>query len=146
MSLTKYVKKRQFDSTTEPRGKVSSDNGRIYVVQKHDASKLHYDLRLEINGVLWSWAVPKEPPTEAGIKRLAIQVDDHDLDYADFEGEIKEGYGKGIVKIWDSGNYELIDRKKEKIVFEAEGKKLKGEYVIIKFKKAGEKNWLLFKK
>ena len=117
----------------------------IYVIQKHQARNLHYDLRLEMDGVLKSWAVPKEPPKEPGIKRLAVQVEDHELGYENFEGEIKEGYGKGTVEIWDKGTYDLESRKPEKIVFILKGKKLKGRYTIIRFKKAGEKEWLLFK-
>jgi DNA ligase D-like protein (predicted 3'-phosphoesterase) len=117
----------------------------IFVIQKHYATHLHWDFRLEMDGVLKSWAVPKEPPTEAGIKRLAVQVEDHDLDYADFEGEIPEGeYGAGKVGIWDKGTYELIDRKPKKIVFELHGEKLNGKYTLVQFGKE-EKNWLLFK-
>ncbi|MBN2112303.1 hypothetical protein JW707_04365 [Candidatus Woesearchaeota archaeon] len=118
----------------------------IFVVHEHHATHLHWDLRLEMGGVLKSWAVPKEPPLKPDIKRLAIQVDDHDLSYADFEGEITEGYGKGTVKIWDKGTYNLVDKKESKIIVDFKGKKLKGEYVILKFKKAGEKNWLFFRK
>ena len=118
----------------------------IFVVQEHNASHLHWDFRLEYKGVLKSWAIPKEPPTEEGVKRLAIEVDDHNLDYANFEGEIKEGYGKGSVKIWDKGSYETKSKKDEKWVFNLKGKKLKGIYVLLKFKKAGDKNWLFFKK
>ena len=118
----------------------------IFVVQKHDASHLHYDFRLEENGVLKSWAVPKGIPSKAGVKNLAIQVDDHDLEYADFEGEIPEGhYGAGTVEIWDKGTYEMESRKKDKIVFHLHGKKLEGRYTLLRFKKAGENNWLLFK-
>jgi DNA ligase D-like protein (predicted 3'-phosphoesterase) len=118
-----------------------------FVVQRHDASHLHWDFRLEMGGVLKSWAVPKEPPKEPGVKRLAVAVADHDLSYADFEGSIPEGqYGAGTVKIWDKGTYEMISEHKEKMVFELKGKKLKGEYVLLRFKKAGDKNWLLFKK
>jgi len=117
-----------------------------FVVQKHYASHLHYDLRLEMDGVLKSWAVPKGIPTEEGVKHLAVQVEDHDLGYIDFEGEIPEGlYGAGKVEIWDSGGYEIESRKDYKIVFILHGKKLKGRYTILKFKKAGEKDWLLFK-
>ena len=117
----------------------------IFVIQKHHARNLHWDFRLEMDGVLKSWAVPKEPPTEPGLKRLAVQVEDHDLDYADFEGEIAEGeYGAGKVKIWDNGTYTLIDRKPKKIVFELQGERLKGKYTILQFGK-GEKNWLFFK-
>lgn len=118
----------------------------IFVIQKHDASHLHYDLRLEMEGVLKSWAIPKEPPKEEGIKRLAIQVEDHELDYADFEGEIEEGeYGAGRVEIWDKGNYELKEHKDDRLVFKLEGEKLKGNYALIRFKRAGEKEWLFFK-
>ncbi|NIO21137.1 MAG: 3'-phosphoesterase [Candidatus Aenigmarchaeota archaeon] len=118
----------------------------IFVVHRHEASHLHWDLRLEMDGVLKSWAIPKEPPTKPKVKRLAIQVEDHDLEYADFEGEIAEGYGAGKVKIWDKGTYEVINSKEWKIVLKFNGKKLKGEYVLLKFKKAGEKDWLIFKK
>ena len=116
----------------------------IFVVQKHAATHLHYDLRLEMDGVLKSWAVPKTPPTEKGVKRLAVQVEDHPIEYADFEGTIPEGqYGAGTVEIWDRGNYILKDRKENKIVFQINGQKLKGEYCLLKFK--GDKNWLFFK-
>ncbi len=122
----------------------------IFVVHHHFARKEHFDLRLEMNGVLKSWAVPKEPASEKGIKRLAIRVEDHALEYAKFQGVIAEGYGKGTVKIWDKGRYELIDRKPDKIVFLLKGKKLKGEYVLVKFRarteKGKEKAWLLFRK
>jgi len=118
----------------------------VFVVHEHHAKNLHFDLRLEMDGVLKSFAVPKEPPLEAGIKRLAIQVEDHALAYGKFEGEIKEGYGAGTVKIWDSGTYEIVDRKPDKIVFRTNGRKMRGEYVLLKFKKAGEKEWLLFRK
>lgn len=120
----------------------------IFVVQEHHATHLHWDFRLEKDGVLKSWAVPKEPPIKPGIRRLAIQVDDHELDYADFEGKIEEGYGKGTVKMWDKGTYEMIDEKPNKYIFNLKGKKLKGEYVLLRFrtKDKKEKNWLFFKK
>ena len=118
---------------------------RIFVIQKHAARRLHYDLRLEMDGVLKSWAVPKEPPRTAGVKRLAVQVEDHPIEYADFEGIIPEGhYGAGKVEIWDRGSYILKERTDKKIVFELNGEKLKGTYVLLKFK--GDKNWLFFKK
>jgi len=118
----------------------------VFVVQKHYASHLHYDFRLEMEGVLKSWAVPKGVPVKEGVKHLAVQVDDHDLDYASFEGLIPEGhYGAGKVEIWDKGTYEIESKKDEKIVFVLNGKKLKGRYTILRFKKAGEKNWLLFR-
>ena len=118
-----------------------------FVVQEHNASHLHWDFRLELDSVLKSWAVPKEPPLEPGVKRLAVQVEDHDVSYIDFEGVIPEGsYGAGTVKIWDSGAFEMESRKDEKMVFVLSGKKMKGKYVLLKFAKTGEKNWLLFKK
>lgn len=118
----------------------------IFVVHEHHARNLHWDLRLEMDGVLKSFAIPKEPPTKPKIKRLAIQVEDHDLEYAEFEGEIPKGmYGAGKVKIWDKGTYELLEKTKDKIVIRINGKKLKGDYVLLRFKKAGEKDWLLLK-
>ena len=117
----------------------------IFVIQKHHARNLHGDFRFEMDGVLKSWAVPKEPPTEPGLKRLAVQVEDHELEYADFEGEIPEvGYGAGKVEIWDKGTYELLDRSKNNLVFDLHGEKLKGRYTLIQFTK-DKKNWLFFK-
>lgn len=119
----------------------------VFVVHKHHASHLHWDFRLQLDGVLKSWAVPKEPPKTKGTKRLAIQVDDHSLSYANFEGVIPEGhYGAGKVEIWDSGKFKLVERTDDKIVVELDGKKLSGSYALIRFKRAGEKQWLLFKK
>ncbi len=119
---------------------------KIFVLQRHRARTLHYDFRLELDNVLKSWAIPKPPPQSIGERRLAIQTEDHPLDFADFEGEIEEGnYGAGELEIWDKGTYELESRKPEKIVFHLMGKRLKGRYVLLKFKKAGEKAWLFFK-
>lgn len=119
--------------------------GNIYVIQKHAATHLHYDLRLEMDGVLKSWAIPKEPPTTSGVKRLAVQVEDHPVGYANFEGTIPEGeYGAGTVEIWDKGFYNLIDRKEDKLVVEIHGEKLRGTYVLVRFK--NKKNWLFFKR
>lgn len=115
------------------------------VVQEHHARRLHWDLRLEMDGVLKSWAVPKGIPLEPGVKRLAVQTEDHPLEYADFEGVIPEGYyGAGVVKIWDSGEYELVERTDDKIVFIAWGEKMKGKYALVRMK-GSEKNWLLIK-
>jgi len=123
--------------STQPSGR--------FVIQKHHARHLHYDFRLEMDGVLKSWAVPKEPPTESGVKRLAVQVEDHDFSYIDFEGTIPEGmYGAGKVEIWDKGTYTLKHRSKDKIQFILHGEKLSGDYVLIRFR--GDKNWLFFKK
>ena len=117
----------------------------IFVIQEHHASHLHWDFRLELDNVLKSWAIPKEPPKEEGVKRLAIAVEDHPLNYAKFEGTIEEGYGKGTVKMWDKGTYEMESRKDKKMVFVLHGKKLKGKYVLLKFDKA-KNGWLFFKK
>jgi len=145
--LEDYREKRNFESTGEPRGAVSSSGKPIFVVQKHDASHLHYDLRLEMDGVLKSWAVPKEPPGEEGVKRLAVQTEDHPLDYADFEGVIPEGnYGAGTVERWDGGSLDIIDRGENKIIFKLDGEKLKGDYVLLRMRKSEPKNWLFFKK
>ncbi len=124
-----------------------------FVIQEHHARKLHYDLRLEMGGVLKSWAVPKQPSMNPKDKRLAIMVEDHPIDYIDFEGEIPPGYyGAGKVLIWDKGEYELIEGddplkelEKGKLVFRLNGKKLKGDFALIKMK-GKENNWLLIKK
>ncbi len=124
----------------------NSSKKHIYVVHEHHASHLHWDLRLQMKGVLKSWALPKQPPRSRNIRRLAVQVEDHTLSYADFEGEIKEGYGKGDVRIWDSGELKIIEVTDDKIEFELRGKKLLGKYVLINAKMNGdEKNWLFFK-
>ena len=119
----------------------------IFVIHEHHATHDHYDFRLEMGGVLKSWAVPKQPPLRKGIKRLAIQVEDHTKSYANFQGEIKEGYGKGIVKIWDKGNYKLEEKTPKKIIFIIQGKRLHGKYALIKtnFGNKPEKSWLLMK-
>ncbi len=118
----------------------------IFVIQKHDATHLHWDFRLEMDGVLKSWAVPKEPSKDPKVKRLAIEVEDHDLSYAKFAGIIEEGhYGAGKVSIWDKGTYNLVEKKRDKIVIDLHGKKLKGHFALIKFKRAGKAQWLLFK-
>ncbi len=115
-----------------------------FVIQKHAATHLHYDFRLEMDNVLKSWAIPKEPPTQSGIKRLAMQVEDHELSYINYEGTIPKGqYGAGKVEIWDKGTYTLISRDKKMIVFTLNGQKLTGDYTLINFK--GDKNWLILK-
>ena len=145
MSLNEYWRKRDFQKTREPKGEYELVEEKIYVIQKHDASHLHFDLRLEMDGVLKSWAVPKEPPTTQGVKRLAVQVEDHPLEYANFEGIIPEGqYGAGTVEIWDEGQYKLRSKKEDKWIIEILGNRLKGTYCLVRFK--GNKNWLFFKK
>lgn len=120
----------------------------IFVIQKHRATHLHYDFRIEKDGVLKSWAIPKEPPQEAGIKRLAVQVEDHALGYENFEGRILEGYGAGTVEIWDKGAYRPIKYETNEIIVDLKGKKMKGQYCLIKLKPKlkTDKNWLFFKK
>jgi len=157
MNLEDYRKKRDFEKTPEPSGKIDERGNNIFVVQKHKASKLHYDFRFEFNGVLKSFAVPKGPSLNPKNKRLAIETEDHPLDYADFEGEIPEGnYGAGKVIVWDKGKYKNISQKNNKslsmnkayetghITLILDGKKLKGEFALIRFK--GNDKWLLVKK
>jgi len=145
LSLKRYWRKRNFERTTEPKGELKMDEGSIYVIQKHAATHLHYDLRLELDGVLKSWAIPKEPPNIPGVRRLAVQVEDHPVEYSNFEGTIPEGeYGAGIVEIWDKGTYKVMERKEDKLIVEIHGNKLKGIYVLVRFK--DQKNWLFFKK
>ena len=127
------------------RFKDLKDKKNIYVIQRHRATRLHYDLRLEIEGVLKSWAIPKIPPKEKGIKRLAVQTDDHLIEYANYEGNTVEAGNKtDTVKIWDKGTFRIEEKEKDKLVIHINGKKLKGRYCLIKFKEQ-EKNWLFLK-
>ena len=162
MALTKYREKRSFKETPEPTGGKSAGQDLKFVIQKHDASHLHYDFRLEMRGVLKSWAVPKGPSTDPSVKRLAMMVEDHPYDYRTFEGIIPKGqYGGGTVIVWDEGTYapagtETGDKKAaEKMLmqelhagnlkFVLKGKKLKGEYHLVKTKGKMENGWLLMK-
>lgn len=114
-----------------------------FVVQEHHARQLHWDFRLEMDGVLKSWAVPKGPPTQTGVKRLAMQVEDHPLEYGSFEGTIEEGqYGAGSVTVWDRGTFDLVLRDKKQIKFVLKGERLSGPYVLVHWK---ERSWLLIK-
>lgn len=144
--LEEYIKKRNFNRTPEPapsEGKIEPQNR--FVVQEHHASHLHWDFRLEMDGVLKSWAVPKGVPLKKNEKRLAVMTEDHPVEYIDFEGTIPEGqYGAGTVYIWDRGTYELLERRDNKIEFVLNGSRLNGRYVLIKLKNQ-EKNWLLIK-
>jgi bifunctional non-homologous end joining protein LigD len=161
MSLSKYKQKRSFDKTPEPTGGKPTGKELRFVVQKHHASRLHYDFRLEMEGVLKSWAVPKGPSMNPADKRLAMMVEDHPWDYRNFEGIIPEGYGAGTVIIWDEGTYEPAEKKKTKkedekslmhhlylgsISFVLNGKKLKGEFSLVKTNQRGDNAWLLIKK
>lgn len=164
-SLKTYRDKRDFRKTGEPAGeKVVTSSGKpVFVIQKHDASRLHYDFRLEVDGVLKSWAVPKGPSTDPREKRLAVPTEDHPLEYANFEGVIpKDEYGGGTVLVWDAGTYRNLREEKEKdragmgrsldegkIEVWLEGKKLQGGYALIRTGKPGSGNkeqWLLIKK
>lgn len=148
MSLKEYKTKRNFSKTQEPSESKKRSDVLIYVIQRHNASHLHYDLRLEEEGVLKSWAIPKLPPEEAGIRRLAVQTEDHPLGYEDFEGIIPEGeYGAGKVETWDRGDYLPLEADPAKRIIEIKGKKLKGKYALIKLKpkNSEDKNWLFFK-
>lgn len=147
MTLEEYKQKRDFNISPEPKGGIKNGKSSIFVIQEHHASHLHWDLRLEIGGVLKSWAVPKEPPTVSGTKRLAIQVEDHPIEYASFEGTIPEGmYGAGTVAIWDKGVLIVEENTNNKIKFQLKGKKLNGAYSLIKVPNMGKNSWLLFKR
>ncbi len=164
MSLSKYKTKRKFDKTPEPAGAKKSSSGRLrFVVQKHQASRLHYDFRLELDGVLKSWAVPKGPSMNTADKRLAMMVEDHPYEYKDFEGVIPEGnYGAGSVMVWDEGFYHSLEtsepKKSRKLIKEGlekgelkfflKGKKLQGGFVLVKIKNSrgkADNSWLLIK-
>ena len=160
MSLIRYKEKRNFKSTSEPAGGKAKGGQLVFVIQKHAATRLHYDFRLEMEGVLKSWAVPKGPSTDPSVKRLAMMVEDHPYDYRDFEGSIPKGeYGGGTVIVWDEGTYEPLEKiegkkaqdkhllkqlKAGSIKIVMHGKKLKGEWALVKTKQ-DENSWLLIK-
>jgi len=156
MALATYNKKRNFSDTPEPKGKIDRTKTFRFVVQRHNASHLHYDFRLELGGVLKSWAVPKGPSMNPGDKRLAVMVEDHPSGYIHFEGTIPEGnYGAGTVEVWDKGLFFPVNKSLEKISekqalqalskgelkFVIKGEKLEGEFVLVRLKDG--KNWLL---
>jgi bifunctional non-homologous end joining protein LigD len=159
MSLDKYRENRNFRVSPEPSGKshasAGSKHNLLYVIQKHRASQLHYDFRLEFKGVLLSWAVPKGPSLDPSVKRLAMQVEDHPLEYGEFEGVIPEGeYGGGTVMLWDNGEWvpesDDVEAALEKgdLKFKLEGKKLHGSWVLVRtrgFGRKPDKSWLLIK-
>ncbi|MGB8888310.1 MAG: DNA polymerase ligase N-terminal domain-containing protein [Candidatus Korobacteraceae bacterium] len=155
MALEEYKRKRDFKQTPEPPAKVEKSTQRRFVVQKHSATRLHYDFRLEMDGVLKSWAVPKGPSLDPADKRLAMQVEDHPVSYFDFEGTIPEGnYGAGTVMVWDMGTWEPQGNgaemlQKGDLKFRLNGQKLKGEFALVhmKSRRPGSKGteWLLIK-
>jgi bifunctional non-homologous end joining protein LigD len=161
MTLAKYKEKRNFKVTPEPSGdelaKKAADKHLLYVIQKHRATQLHYDFRLEFEGVLLSWAVPKGPSLDPSVKRLAMQVEDHPVDYGGFEGVIPEGeYGGGTVMVWDTGTWTPESQsadvaaalKKGDLKFVLHGKKLHGSWVLVRtrgFGSSSGKSWLLIK-
>src|SRR5690554_6356233 len=155
MSLKEYTEKRKFDSTPEPAGELNRENGGRFVVQRHQARRLHYDLRLEIEGVLKSWALPKGPSMNPKDKRLAIQTEDHPVKYFTFKGIIPKGnYGAGEMEIWDHGTFKVLEKYGKpieqhlngnlKIVLA--GKKVKGEFSLVKMEEDTQNQWLLIKK
>ena len=156
-SLKEYNRKRDFTVSPEPTGSKRAakpaKKGLIFCVQKHLASHLHYDFRLEHEGVLLSWAVPKGPSLRPGDKRLAMKVEDHPLDYAGFEGVIPEGYGAGVVMVWDKGTWQPEEASKDvnaavrkgELKFTLDGVKLKGSWVLVRTRAADGRGWLLIK-
>src|SRR5690554_7334461 len=162
MALEKYEEKRSFEKTPEPKGGKPQENELRFVIQKHAASRLHYDFRLEMRGVLKSWAVPKGPSTDPDVKRLAMMVEDHPYDYRTFEGIIPKGqYGGGTVMVWDEGTYQpaeeaskdkksneknlLQQLEQGRLKFVLKGNKLKGTFALVKAFNKGENSWLLIK-
>ena len=166
MTLDEYQKKRDFKASTEPKGNTKNeveiidkndvkvedikngDKRAIFVIHEHHATRLHWDLRLEMGGVLRSWAVPKDPiDVNFGIRRLAIHVEDHPVEYASFEGEIPKGsYGAGTVKIYDSGEFILEEETDNKLTFRLKGEKLNGVFSLIYVPNMGKNSWLFIKK
>src|SRR5499426_3190186 len=156
MGLEEYKRKRRFSETPEPEGKVEAKNQRRFVVQKHRATRLHYDFRLEMEGVLKSWAVPKGPSLDPADKRLAMQVEDHPLEYGGFEGTIPKGeYGGGTVMVWDRGSWEPVGDphkgfREGNLKFTLNGEKLHGGWALVRIRgrQRGDNNgrsWLLIK-
>lgn len=154
MPLDEYQRKRDFTKSPEPAGatrRTRKARARSFCVQKHLASHLHYDLRLEHNGVLWSWAVPKGPSIDPAVRRFAVHVEDHPIEYGDFEGVIPDGYGAGIVMLWDRGTWEPevddVDAAmaKGELKFALDGYKLKGSWALVRTGSGDGRNWLLLK-
>jgi bifunctional non-homologous end joining protein LigD len=160
VSLVLYRRKRDFAATPEPRGKTRRSATRlVFVIQRHEATRLHYDFRLELDGVLKSWAVPKEPKPVVGDKRLAVHVEDHPIEYGRFHGQIPEGhYGAGRVEIWDRGWWEPLEDpragyRRGSLKFRLHGRRLRGGWALVRMRPRGDdprdargkENWLLIK-
>ena len=146
MSLTEYQRKRDFGRTPEPKGKKpKATPARRYVVHRHHATRLHWDVRLEMRGILASWAVPNGPPLEAGKRRLAVHTEDHPLEYLTFHGVIPDGYGAGTMTIWDTGTYELLLEKDNEYKLRFDGKRLEGEWVLVQTRQNEGRDWLMIK-
>ncbi len=150
LSLTEYQRKRDFARTPEPKGKRPKAESKLrYVVHRHHATRLHWDVRLEMRGILASWAVPQGPPLEAGKRRLAVHTEDHPIEYLTFHGVIPDGYGAGTMTIWDTGTYELVEEKRDRDGSENEykvrfsGDRLTGEYVLVKTRQNEGRDWLM---
>jgi bifunctional non-homologous end joining protein LigD len=142
--LAEYRARRDFSKTPEPAPQIAEGGGNRFVVQEHHASHLHWDFRLEHEGVLASWAIPKGPPEQPGVRRLAVRTEDHPVSYIDFEGSIPEGeYGAGTVIIWDRGTYEAEEWTDKTIAFTLDGQRLQGRYVLIH---TGDDNWIMLKR
>ena len=152
MGLDEYKRKRRFNETPEPEGNVKKSSGNSFVIQKHRATRLHYDFRLEMEGVLRSWAIPKGPSFNPAEKRLAVMTEDHPMDYGGFEGIIPKGnYGAGKVIVWDNGTYDMVDPEtpekgsaKGKLHIVLNGKKLRGEWVLVRGSREPNQ-WIFFK-
>jgi bifunctional non-homologous end joining protein LigD len=146
LSLTEYQRKRDFRRTPEPKGeKPKEERTRRFVVHRHHATRLHWDVRLEMRGILASWAVPNGPPLEAGKRRLAVHTEDHPIEYLTFHGVIPDGYGAGTMTIWDTGTYEALEEKEDELKLRFEGKRLKGEWVLVKTRQNEGRDWLMIK-
>jgi len=146
LSLTEYQRKRDFRRTPEPKGKQpKGEETRRYVVHRHHATRLHWDVRLEMRGILASWAVPNGPPLEAGKRRLAVHTEDHPIEYLTFHGVIPDGYGAGTMTIWDTGTYEVLEEKPNELKIRMKGKRLDGEWVLVQTKQNEGRDWLMIK-
>jgi bifunctional non-homologous end joining protein LigD len=141
-ALSEYRRKRDFEATPEPAGEVAAESRSRFVIQQHDATRLHWDLRLEGDGVLWSWALPRGLPWDPKRNNLAVHTEDHPIEYLTFEGDIPDGtYGAGHMFVWDTGTYELLERKDGKLMFRLHGERAEGQYAL--FRTGAERDWMI---